>query len=164
MARLNIKKYPNPVLKEKAKELEKVDGEIRKLAEDMKETMEKKDGVGLAAPQVGISKQIIVVQGEDGPEVFINPKIIRKSRKGEVLEEGCLSLPGLFLKISRAKEVEVEAFNLAGKKVHIRARGLIARVFQHEFDHLNGILIINRIPFWQKWGIKKKLKEYGLNR
>src|SRR3989338_306368 len=107
---LEIKKYPEMVLRKKAKEIAEITPEIKKLAQDMIETMldSQPEGIGLAATQVGVSKRIIVVKTEKGSAVFINPKIVKKSRKKEAAEEGCLSLPGIWLKIKRASEVELE--------------------------------------------------------
>jgi peptide deformylase len=148
---LEIKKYPDPVLKKKCQEIREISGEIRDLSQDMKETMKRKDGLGLAGPQIGESKRIIIVQTAKGAEVFINPKITGKSREREIMEEGCLSFPGLFLKIRRAREIELEFLDLRGEKKEMKAEGLSARIFQHEIDHLDGILFIDRIPFWQKF-------------
>src|SRR3989338_6891626 len=116
---LEIKKYPEIVLRKKAKEITEITSEIKKLAEGMTETMLKSqpEGVGLAAPQVGVSKRIIVVKTEKGPAVFINPKIVKKSRKKEAEEEGCLSLPGIWLKVKRVSEVELAALDINGKKI-----------------------------------------------
>jgi len=147
---LEIKKYPNPVLRKKCQEVTEITDEIRNLSQDMKETVEQKDGLGLAAPQIGELKRIIIIQTANGPEVFINPKITGKSKGIEIREEGCLSFPGLFLKIKRAGEIEMEFLNLRGEKKEMKAGGLSARIFQHEIDHLDGILLIDRIPFLQK--------------
>ena len=125
----------------------------------MVEVLKENEVVGLAALQVGELKRMIVVQTEKGPEVFINPQIIKKSRETIIEEEGCLSFPGLWLKIKRAKEVEVEALNEKGEKIHLKAQGLPARILQHEIDHLDGILFIDRIGFWQKLSIRRKLKQ-----
>jgi len=152
-----IKKYPDPILRKKCEEVKEVNEEIKKLVDDMIETMEKNDGVGLAAPQVGVSKRVIVVETEKGPEGFINPKILKKTKETEIDWEGCLSVPGIFLKIKRWKGIEVEALNQRGEKVRVKAVGLVARIFQDEIDHLNGILIINRIGFWQRLKIKRQL-------
>ena len=104
MATLEIKKYPAPILRKKCLEVKEVTGEIKKFGWDMVETMKENEGIGLAAPQVGQLKRIIVVRTEKGPQVFINPKIIKKSREIIMGEEGCLSFPGLWLKIKRAKK------------------------------------------------------------
>ncbi|MDO8663356.1 MAG: peptide deformylase [Candidatus Wildermuthbacteria bacterium] len=157
-----ILKYPNPVLKRKSKKVGEVNSEIKKLAEDMIETLKKSGGVGLAAPQVGESKRVIVVnikaRNAVDNRVFINPEIVKKTKEKAVDEEGCLCLPGVYFKIKRAKGVEIKALDLEGREIKIKAEGLIARIFQHEIDHLDGILILDRLPFWQKWRLKKTIK------
>lgn len=158
MSMLAIKKYPDPVLRKKNGKVEKMTPELKKLIADMTETMQKADGVGLAAPQIGVSKQIIIVRTEEGPSVFFNPKIIKKGKKSYIEEEGCLSLPGIVLKIKRAEKIELEALNDKLEKIRISAEGILARIFQHEIDHLNGILIIHKIPFWRRWKILKQFK------
>lgn len=158
MSVLEIKKYPDKVLKKKSEEIKEITQEIKEIVLDMIETMEKNEGVGLAAPQVGILKRIIAVQTETGPKVFINPKILKKSAEKIIDEEGCLSVPGIRLKIKRAKSAEVKAIDEGGKEVLVKAEGLLARVFQHEIDHLDGKLFIDRLNFWQRWKIRKELK------
>jgi peptide deformylase len=170
MAILKIKKYPDPILKKKCQEVKEVTEEIKNLGWDMVGTMEENEGIGLAAPQVGESKRVIVIhplkersleeKSKRLPQVFINPEIIKKSEATITDEEGCLSFPGLFLKIKRAKEVEIEALDKDGKKVQIKAEGLPARIFQHEIDHLDGILFIDRIIFWQRLKIKRRLQKF----
>ncbi|MBI2054397.1 MAG: peptide deformylase [Candidatus Staskawiczbacteria bacterium] len=147
---LKIEKFGSQVLKEKAKEVDELTPEIKELIFNMKETLRQAQGVGLAAPQVGVSKRVVVVETEKGAVGFINPKIIKKSREKETQEEGCLCMPGIFLRIKRAKEVGVEAQNETGEIVKIETKGLLARIFQHEIDHLDGILITDRISFWKK--------------
>ena len=159
MAILKIKKYPDPILRKKCQEVKEVTEEIKNLGWDMVETMKKNEGIGLAAPQVSELKRIIVVRTEKGPQVFINPKIIKKSRETIIDEEGCLSFPGLWLRIKRAKRVEIEALNENGEKISLKAEGLPARVLQHEIDHLDGILFIDRLSFWQKLKIKIKFTQ-----
>ncbi len=151
-----IIKYPNPILRKKATEVKELSEEIKKFAGDMIETMIESQGIGLSAPQIGESKRIIVVQMEKGPQVFVNPKIIVESKEKELMEEGCLCFPKLFLEIKRAKKVQIEAVTMAGEKVRIEAEGLLARIFQHEVDHLDGILFINRVSFSRKlWRLLK---------
>lgn len=151
-----IVRYPNPILRKKSEEVREITEEIKKLTQDLKEIMLVNQGIGLAAPQVGILKRIIVVQFSQKPQVFFNPKIIKKSRETLIEEEGCLSFPGLFLKIKRAKEVEVEFLNENGEKIRIKTEGLLARIFQHEIDHLNGILLIDHVRVWRKiWELLK---------
>jgi len=114
----------------------------------------------LAASQFGVLKRIILIQMKKALKVFINPKIIKKSKETIIREEGCLNFPGLFLEIKRAKKIEVESLDENKKKIFLKVEGLLARIFQHEIDHLDGILFIDRINFWQKWKIRKKLKEF----
>lgn len=159
MAVLEIKKFNEPVLREKCRKVVRVDKKIKKLIVDMAQTMERNQGTGLAAPQVGVLKRIIVVQtGLKGRRILalINPKILKKSKETEIEEEGCLSFPDIFLKLKRAKEIEVEGLDINRKKIRIRARGILARVFQHEIDHLDGILFFKRLSFIKR--IKFKLK------
>ena len=152
-----IIKYPSPILRKKCEEVKEITEEIKRLSQEMIETLTKNQGVGLAVPQIGELKRMIVVQTEKGPQTFINPKIIKKTKETIIDEEGCLSFPGLFLKIKRAKWVEIEALNEKGEKIHLKAEGLPARIFQHEIDNLNGILFIDRLSFWQKLKFKFKL-------
>ena len=158
-----IKIYPDPILRKKCQEVKEVSEEIKNLGWDMVETMKEKEGIGLAAPQVGELKRVIIVQTEKGPQIFINPKIFKKSKEKILSEEGCLSFPGLYLKIKRARRVEVKAFDQDEKEIQIKAEGLSARIFQHEIDHLDGILFIDRLNIFQRWRIKKRLKVYDSN-
>ncbi|MBA3993540.1 MAG: peptide deformylase, partial [Cyanobacteria bacterium DS2.3.42] len=139
MAKLRLKYYPEQVLLQKAKKVTTFDSSVRKLANDMLETMYDENGVGLAAPQVGVSKRIMVidVSGEDDPNepiVFINPQIIEK--EGSLVGlEGCLSFPGVFFEVRRANRITVKYQNLAGKDVKMQAEGdLLCRAIQHEID------------------------------
>lgn len=145
-----IIKYPAPVLRKKCQKIDKIDEETKKLSLDMTEIMTENQGIGLAASQVGELKRIIAVQMEERVEIFINPEIISKSKETEIMEEGCLSFPGLFLKIKRAKEIEIKTLNLEGEEFQLKAKGLLARVIQHEIDHLDGILFVDKASFWQK--------------
>ncbi|MBA7495598.1 Peptide deformylase [subsurface metagenome] len=159
MAILEIKKFNEPVLREKCKKVGKVDKKIKKLIVDIAQTMKKNQGIGLAAPQVGVLKRAIIVQTDlRGQRILglVNPKILKKSKETETGEEGCLSFPGIFLEIKRAKEIEIEGLDINGEKVKIKAQGLLARVFQHETDHLDGILFFNRLSFIKKIVFKLK--------
>jgi len=159
MANLEIKKFNNPILREKCKEVGRIDKKVRKLMVDMAQTIERNQGVGLSAPQVGVAKRIIVVEADfRGQRILglVNPKIIKRGKGTETDEEGCLSFPGIFLKIKRAKEVEVEGLDINGKKIRIKAKGLLARVFQHEIDHLDGTLFIDRLGLAQRLRFKLK--------
>lgn len=159
MKDLEIKKFKDPVLKKKCEEVKEITSEIKKLVFDMGEAMKKNNGIGLAAPQIGVSKRVIVVQPDiENPRILalINPKVIKKSKEKDFLEEGCLSFPKIFLNISRPKEVEIEALNIKGDKVNFTAEGILSHVFQHEIDHLDGILFFDRLSFGKR--IKFKLK------
>lgn len=143
MAVLEIRKAGDKVLKEIAQPVLKIDKKIRKLLHDMSETMEIADGVGLAAPQVGVSLRVIVIDVGEGLIELINPVII-ESMGCELGNEGCLSIPGVFGEVERFAEVTVEGFNRFGKKVKITGNGLLGRALQHEIDHLEGILFIEK--------------------
>jgi peptide deformylase len=144
---LKIIKYPNDFLRGKTREV-KVEElkypKIKRLILDMVKTMETEKGVGLAASQVGSDLRICTIQADDKTYVLINPKIKSSSRKKDIFEEGCLSFPGKFFPVERPIKVKVQARDREGKKVKIKADGLFARVLQHEIDHLDGILVIDR--------------------
>ena len=159
MASLEITIYPDPVLATKAKLVEGITSEIKELISQMVFAMNENDGIGLAAPQVNVSKRIIVIQDGEEVKTYINPRIVHKSRKKHTDEEGCLSLPGIFFDVKRPSSIEVEVQTQKGKSVRIKAEGLTARIFQHEIDHLEGKLIINRISFWQRWRLREQLQE-----
>lgn len=163
MAVLPILTYPDPILKSVAEPIAQVTDEIRKLAEDMAETMYAAPGVGLAANQVGILKRIFVIDvaAEDEPSnliVFINPEIIEKD--GElVFEEGCLSFPGASEEIKRAATVKVRALNLQGVPFELEADGLLAVAIQHENDHLNGVLMIDKVGSLKRRRISRQVQK-----
>ena len=158
---LKIVKYPDPILKKSSEEIDYHDKSLRSLVPHMLDAMKKNQGIGLAAPQIGISKNIIIVTEGEGNHAFLNPKIIKQSKEKERDEEGCLSLPGIFVKILRSKQVEVAAQTLDGQEVRIKAKGLGARIFQHEIDHIEGKLIINRISPLSRWKLRNQLKNLG---
>lgn len=138
-----LKGENHPVLRKVARKVNKIDETIRKLSEDMIETVKSAGGVGLAAPQVGVSLRVIVVNLEPEPFTLVNPSLV--SFSGEDYDmEGCLSLPGLYGTVKRHFRVTVRGLNLKGKKVTVEADGLLSRVLQHEIDHLEGILITDR--------------------
>jgi peptide deformylase len=145
MANLAIIKEPNKILRQKSKEISEITPEISQLILDMAETMKKENGVGLAAPQVGQNVRLVLVSIDKGPLALINPKIVWKSFRKETEEEGCLSCPNAYILIKRPKIVYIKALTKDGKKKFFRAKGLFARVCQHEIDHLNGILIIDKL-------------------
>ena len=146
MAIRNLRFEDDEILRKRSREIEVIDDRIKELARDMIDTMHKFDGVGLAGPQVGILKRIIVIDlYEDGMQfALINPEII--SEKGEQLvDEGCLSFPNKFGKVRRPKEVVVTALDLDGKKVKLKAKDLLAQALCHEIDHLNGVVFVNKV-------------------
>ncbi len=144
MALRVIRKNGEAILRQQSKEVKKITPAIVRLLEDMTETMEAAIGVGLAAPQVGVGKRIIVVKPDkDNLLELINPVILKASGT-EAGNEGCLSFPGFYGEVERAAKVEVEGMNREGKKVRIHGEGLLARVLQHEIDHLNGILFVDK--------------------
>ncbi len=165
MSLLKIHIYGDPVLRARAAEVDEIDDEVRQLVDDMFDTMYAADGVGLAAPQVGVSRRIFIVdvsdvEGEpDEPAVFINPKILWRSDSTGVFEEGCLSIPGIREDVKRSLEIEVEAQNEKGEKIHFKATGLFARAIQHEYDHLNGVLFVDYLSAVKKMKIKGRLEE-----
>jgi peptide deformylase len=160
MAVLSVRKYGDPVLRRQAKPVEAVTPEIKRVIADMVDTMYDEVGLGLAAPQVGISLRLMVVGDDDGREVraLINPLIAEQG--GEIVaEEGCLSIPGIFAQVKRAEWVRLEAQDEMGRPVSITARGLRARVLQHEMDHLDGVLILERTSRDERKRALRELRE-----
>lgn len=140
---LDIRKDGDPVLRQKAMPVAVIDDRMRQLAADMLETMYSAPGVGLAAPQVGVAVRLIVVDDGSGPHTLFNPRVV--SRRGEVCEEeGCLSVPGMVGKVRRAAQVEVEAYDRAGRKIMVTGDDLLAIILQHETDHLDGVLFTDK--------------------
>ena len=148
---LSICRFPNdPVLRQKAKRVPSIDVSVQRLIDDMIQTMQQANGVGLAAPQVGISLRVIVLQipGQE-PIALINPEIVKRIGEQEVTE-GCLSVPGYYGEIKRSAEVTVKGKDRRGKVVRIKAMGLMAEALEHEIDHLNGVLYIDHIESPEK--------------
>ena len=154
---LKIEKYPSKILLKPNQKVEVIDEKIKKLISDMEETMYAAEGRGLAAPQVGVNLQIIVVDSGDKLQAFVNPEIIKTSKKSEIMEEGCLSLPGIEVKVKRFWQIEVKTLNIEGKEIKFKTEGLLARIIQHEIDHLNGKLILDRANLFTRRKIIKKL-------
>ncbi len=159
MAMLEIVKVPAPILRQKAKKVTKVTPALQKLLDDMTETMRAAPGVGLAGPQVGVLQRVIVVEvhkDEEQPDLpygfyqMINPEIVRVSKEIEESQEGCLSIPGYIGDVERSLAVEVRALDRNGKPQKVKARGFLARVFQHEVDHLDGVLFLDRLANSEK--------------
>ncbi|MFW6256537.1 MAG: peptide deformylase [Bacillota bacterium] len=146
MALLNIREIGDPVLRTKAKKVEEITDKTLNLIDDMIKTMQYNDGIGLAAPQVGMSRRIIVIQEDEESEPFemINPEITFREGK-KVAEEGCLSIPEKRGLVSRAEQIKVEGLNRKNEEISYTVSGLLARVFQHEIDHLDGILFTDKL-------------------
>ena len=163
---MTIKKIltePDPFLRQKSENVDKVDKEVRKLMDDMLDTMYAAPGIGLAAIQVGVPKRIIVIdlskEEEKNPLYFINPKIILKSNTKASYEEGCLSVPGQFAEIDRPDQCHINYLDYYGKQQELKAEGLLATCIQHEMDHLEGILFIDYLSKLKKNFISKKLSK-----
>jgi len=153
-----IRKFGDPVLREKASQVKEINFEIKNLVENLDKIRRDVQGIGIAATQVGILKRIFLYDLGEGTVVCINPRIV--SQEGKlVAEEGCLSLPGVTIPIKRAEKVKLRAFDLAGNKIEATFEGLAARVIQHEIDHLNGILIIDRATKKERLRALQRLNE-----
>tara|TARA_B100000700_G_scaffold110238_1_gene124251 strand:+ start:620 stop:1144 length:525 start_codon:yes stop_codon:yes gene_type:complete len=165
MSQKKIVIEPDPILRKESEPVEKVDDQLRRLLDDMLETMYAAPGIGLAAVQVGILKRLIVIdiskdKEKKEPLFLINPKIISKSKQTSIYEEGCLSLPGHFAEIERPAECQINFIDYNGKKKEIKANGLLSTCIQHEVDHLNGVLFIDYLSKLKKDMIIKKLVKH----
>ncbi|MEI6857904.1 peptide deformylase [Psychrilyobacter sp.] len=155
---LEIRTYGDPVLRDKNKEIEKIDDNIGKILEEMVETMRDISGIGLAAPQVGINLRMFVVEAEEGVvKKVINPEFLEYSKQCVDHEEGCLSVPGIHRKVKRPESLKVRYLNENGEKIEEELEDLWARAFQHENDHLEGILFVDKIAPVAKRLVSKKL-------
>ena len=145
----DIRTYGDPVLAAVADEVENIDGKLVRLSQSMIQAMYKAPGLGLAAPQIGVQKKIFVYDIDGEPVTLINPRIVESS--GEWLyDEGCLSIPGLYVEMLRPKQVLLEAIDLNGNEIKVEADELLARLFQHELDHLEGVLMFDRMTADQR--------------
>lgn len=146
MAIRTIRQEDDEILRKRAREVEEIDEKIKTLIDDMVETMHKYDGLGLAAPQVGVLKRIVVIDLYDdkGVIVLINP-VIKKQKGTQIVEEGCLSFPNKFAKVERPEQITIEALNINGEKIKLTGKGLLAQAIAHEIDHLNGEVFIDKI-------------------
>ncbi len=166
MAILPIRLYPDPILRSVAKPVAVIDAELRKLAQDMIETMHDANGVGLAAPQVGVGLRLIVVDfdPEKGdPRVLVNPVIAKRSGRKQLGDEGCLSFPGIRSRVKRTPALVVEAQDLDGALTAHEAEGLAARAVQHEIDHLDGMLFVDKVGPSDKQSLQRDLEEMEEN-
>jgi peptide deformylase len=155
----------DPVLRTQATEVSEIDGRLAKLADDMVATLYEANGLALAAPQVGVQKRLWVydMHDDEGPKVVVNP-VISELRGEWVYEEGCLSVPGLSWEIVRPKEVHLTGYDLDGNELSIEADELLARMFQHELDHLDGVLLLDRLDPEQRKEAKRAVRELQLGR
>ena len=162
MAIKTILTVPDPILRKKSLQVDKIDREIKKLMDDMLETMYKAPGIGLAAVQIGVLKRVVVMDisretDKKEPMYFVNPEIVWKSNEKATYEEGCLSIPNQFANIERSEKCTVKYLDYFGAEKEIKAEGLLATCIQHEIDHLNGILFIDYLSKLKKDIIVKKL-------
>lgn len=161
MAIYPIRTFGDPVLRAKAEPVGSIDDKIRRLVADMIETMYDAPGVGLAAPQIGVSKQVFVFDAGDGPKVMINPTLVETSGEWE-FEEGCLSVPGYFWPIRRAAFARARGWDEQGREVEYAGDELLGRVLQHEYDHLQGMLLIERLEPHTRKEALRLLRERSL--
>lgn len=161
MTTLPIRIYGDPVLNQVTTEIENIDGRIAALAQTMIETMNEAPGVGLAANQVGVQKRLFVYDKGEGPHVVVNPRILETD--GEwTFEEGCLSVPGLSWEITRANSVHLVGFDLDGNEIDLQTEEYEGRIFQHEMDHLDGVLLVERLDADQRREAKQILRQRNL--
>lgn len=161
MARYSIRLVGDPVLRQRADEVTDIDGKIARLAEDMLASMYEAPGVGLAAPQVGVRKRMFVYDLGAGPQTIVNP--VLEEGDGEwTSDEGCLSVPGLSWPITRPKQVHLVGYDLDGNEISVEADELEARCFQHELDHLDGILLLERLDEDTRKEALKAIREHGI--
>jgi peptide deformylase len=163
MAVLNVRRYGDPALRRRAAPVTEVTPDVRALVADMIDTMYDEVGIGLAAPQIGVSLRVIVIADDETRQAraLLNP-VIADSGGTATAEEGCLSIPGIFAPVTRAAWVRADALDLEGKPTTLEARGLLARVLQHELDHLDGVLFIDRVDPVTRDRIKRRIKKEGL--
>ena len=157
MAMLTIVTEPDEVLHRRSEPVAAIDRAVRQLCRAMIDTLRQAAGVGLAAPQVGrLSRLFVVCLPDEKPRLFINPRIQAVSDRQELYEEGCLSIPGVYANVRRPAEVQVEAFDQRGKRFVLEAEGMLARVIQHEYDHLEGVLFWERVVRRQREGLQRE--------
>ncbi|MGC8777411.1 MAG: peptide deformylase [Candidatus Caldatribacteriaceae bacterium] len=161
MAVRTIEKYGSDVLRKRAERIEHIDGKVLSIVQDMKETMHAFSGVGLAGNQIGILLRVVTLVHPETKEdlALVNPEIVSQSEEKEVGEEGCLSIPEVYAKVERTQRVVVRGFNEKGQEVVLEAEGFLARILQHEIDHLDGILFVDRLSPSRRLLLGNKLKK-----
>jgi len=163
----DIRIYGDPVLRAKARPIGEVDDDVRSLARDMLDTLVDAEGVGLAGPQVGVERRIIVVhppppvrdEVREEPSVYLDPEVVEKGGPTVAEEEGCLSIPGIYEVVKRPQRVRVRARTLEGEEIELEVEGMLARILLHEIDHLDGVLFVDRIGPMRRALLKRQLKE-----
>jgi peptide deformylase len=161
-----IRVFGDPVLREKAASVGDAADGVRALAQDLLDTLAAADGVGLAAPQIGVSRRVIAVHppAETGPgerpppAVYLDPEIVERDGGHETAEEGCLSIPGVYEDVRRARRVRIRALDVDGRPLELSVEGIVARIFQHEIDHLDGVLFVDRVGPMRRALLKKRLR------
>jgi peptide deformylase len=161
VATFSIRTFGDPVLRQRAAEVEGIDAKIVRLSEEMVETMYAAPGVGLAAPQVGIERRLFVYDVGDGPQTVVNPQIVESRGEWEY-EEGCLSVPDLHWTIVRPKEIHLVGYDLQGDEISLEADEYLARVLQHEVDHLDGVLLLEHLDKDQRKQAMRVLRDRAL--
>ncbi|MCL2006647.1 MAG: peptide deformylase [Treponema sp.] len=157
---MEILKYGNEVLSQKAKPISKIGPEHIKIVEELFKALHAEDGCGLAAPQVGIQERIFVVHvSGDQPRVFINPSIIETSQETVKFEEGCLSIPGIYVNVIRPRAIKIQAWNEKGRPFTLETEGFLARAILHEYDHLEGILFVDRLSEQKRLSVLAKYRK-----
>jgi peptide deformylase len=162
MEKINVTKYPDPFLRKPAEEVGKIDDSVTSLIKSMFKVMDEEGGIGLAAPQIGKSKRIIVISIDEknfDKFALINPVIRHLSTETDVMEEGCLSIPGVNADVERPVQAVVQGMTKSGRLIEISAEGLLARVLQHEIDHLDGVLFIDRLTSTERKSIARELED-----
>ena len=161
MGVLPLRTFGDPVLREKSFPVTEINDELKMLVKDLEDTLHDLEGVGLAAPQIGVLKQVFVVDLGEGPVAYINTEIIAKEEELQE-DEGCLSVPPVRVSVKRYKKIKVKALNIDGKEEVFEAEGLLAKAIQHEVDHINGMLVIDRLDKEERSKALSELREVDL--
>ena len=164
MMELDVKRFGDPVLKSRSTPVKEFDESLERLASDMLSTMRAHEGVGLAANQVGRLKRILVATFEEDDYVLVNPIVESRTEETEMAPEGCLSIPGVHVEVERAKGVAVSGMDAKGEPVRMEVEGLLARILQHEIDHLDGVLILDRTDRESRKAVMREMRENMLAR
>jgi peptide deformylase len=155
--------YPHPLLRKKSQPVEAVTEDVRRLIDDMAETMYTQRGIGLAAVQIGIHRRVITVDVGEGLLALINPEVVERSGETQ-MEEGCLCLPGVIVEVTRSEKITVRGSNEKGEEITLPAEGLLARALQHELDHLDGILIVDKVSRLKRELLTSRLRKEAKER